>query len=170
LPYYAVPFQALRICPHLGIESLLINYEIDTLFVNISFRWPTHSEVLFRDLFGSTFGEVQDNLKRLASTEYFWATLLEEARQRRIKGNRAEFMTVFNSLEEAIVVAEKQLPEHPFPWRLFRFVELAQESDKWSRLEEDLYPFFNSCRKKRYSERLCMATERPSDSWKLILR
>jgi hypothetical protein len=170
LPYYAAPFQALRICPRLGIESLLINYEIDTLFINIGFRWPTFLDVLFRHLFGSTFAEVQDNLKRVAGTEHFWAPLLEEAWQRRMRGNMTEFMIEFSSLEETIAVAVKEFPERPFPWRLIWFVDLSEESEEWRRLEEDLYPFFNPYRKKRYSERLCVATGRPSDSWKLRLR
>jgi hypothetical protein len=170
LPHYSSPFQSLRICPHLGIQSLLINYDVDTLFINIESRWPGHLDVLFRDLVGSRFDEVQGNLKKLAGTEYFWATMLEEARQRRMKGNRREFLSEFVGLEEAVVVAERLSPELPLSRRLVRFEELTEESEDWRRLEEYLYPFFSPFRKKRYLERLCVAVETPSDFWKLGMK
>ncbi len=169
-PHYSSPFQSLRICAHLGIQSLLINYDIETLFINIESRWQDHSDVLFRDFFGSRFDEVQVNLKRLAGTKYFWATLLKEARQRKMKGNRTKFLSEFVGLEQAVVVTEKLSPELPRPRRLVRFEELTDKSGDWRRSEEDLYPFFNPLRKKRYLERLCVAVERPSDSWKFGLR
>jgi 2EXR family len=170
LPYYAKPFQARRICPHLGMENLLFNYELDTLFINIGFRWMTHSTVLFTDLFGNNFHEVKEHLKRLAGTEHFWATLLKEGRQRRIQGIGEEFMAGFKNLKEATVVADKAFPVRSTPWRLVRFVDLGEMSEEWQRLEEDLYPFFNFSRKKKYLERLCTTIERPSDSWKLRMR
>lgn len=123
--------------------------------------------MLFRDLFGSRFDEVQVNLKRLAGTEYFWAPLLEEARPRRMKGNRTEFLSEFVGLEEAVVVTENLSAESPNARRLIEFEDLAEEDEEWRRLEEDIYPFFAPFRKKRYMERLCTAVERPCDSWKL---
>ena len=77
--------------------------------------------MLFRDLFGSRFDEVQVNLKRLAGTEYFWATLLEEARHRRMKGYGTEFLSEFVGLEEAVVVTEKLSTESPNARRLIEF-------------------------------------------------
>ena len=170
LPHYSSPFQSLRICTHLGIQSLLINYNVDILFINIDSRWPGHSDLLFRNLFGSRFDEVQGNLKRLAGTEYFWATLLGEARQRRMKGNKMEFLSDFVCLEEAVVVAEKLSAESPIARRLIEFENLAEDGEDWRHLEEDLYPFFTPFRKKRYLERLCTAVERPCDSWKLRMK
>jgi hypothetical protein len=169
-PYYATPFQARRISPHLGIEGLLINYKIDTLFINIGFRWPTHSDVLFSDLLGSNFEEVKDNLKLLAGTEYFWETLSEEVRQRKSKGNRMQFIAEFGSLREAIVVAKNRFPERIVPWRLIQFVDLHQGSEERRRVQQDLPHFFDPYRKKRYSERLCAKIEKPSILWKLISR
>jgi hypothetical protein len=169
-PYYAAPFQARRISPHFGIERLLINYEIDTLFINIGFRWPTHSDVLFSDLLGSNFEELKDNLKLLAGTEYFWETLSEEVRQRKSKANRMQFIAEFGSLRETIVIARNRFPERIVPWRLIRFEDLHRGSEQWRRVQHDLPHFFDPDRKKRHSVRLCAKIEKPSILWELKLR
>ena len=79
-------------------------------------------------------------------------------------------MAEFSGLEEAIVVADMKFPERVVPWRLVQFQDLEERSQEWVRVEEDLPPFFDPSRKKRYSERLCAVIERQSDYWKLRLR
>jgi len=134
LPHYSSPFQSLRICPHLGIQSLLINYNVDILFINIDSRWPGHSDLLFRNLFGSRFDEVQGNLKRLAGTEYFWATLLGEARQRRMKGNKMECSCCWEAL-----CRKSNRAETDWIWKLGRGWRGLEAFRR--RLVSLLYPF-----------------------------
>jgi hypothetical protein len=162
LPYYSAPFQARRISPRIGIEGLIISYYVDTLFINTEFQSSRHSDVLFRDLFGSYFSEVQDNLKRIACTETFWVKLVEEGYQKKIGAKRAGLMEEFTNLEEAIVVVTRTSPEHSVPWQLRQFVELHEGCEEWRRVEKELHPIFNSLRKERYNKRLCAKIETPS--------
>ncbi|KAE9380150.1 hypothetical protein N431DRAFT_498040 [Stipitochalara longipes BDJ] len=137
------PFQARRISPHPGIEGLLISYHIDTLFINTDFRPSSHSDVLFRDLFGSYFVEIQNNLKRIACVEDFWVAILEGRCQRRFGIKRTKVMNEFTNLEEAIVVAKRFSRDYSIPRKLSHFEELPEGSEDWPRLEKDRHLFFH---------------------------
>jgi hypothetical protein len=123
---------------------------------------------MLKALLGDNLKAFKEQLKNLAGTKHFWETLLFEARKRRMSGDRTEFMAEYINLDEATVVLENDL-ERLVPWRLVQFEDLDEKSDEWEIMEEDLSPIFNPSRQKKYSERLCMAVERPSDSWKLKL-
>jgi len=156
LPYYSAPFQSRKLSPHLGVESLLISYHVDILFMNTNFRSSCQAGVLFRDIFGSNFVEIQDNLKRLACTENFWVTMLQEVSVRRSRNESFRLLNEFTILQEAIVVSQTDFLEQSLPRRLSHLVELPEGDEEWKHLKRELY---------LSTKNTCARVETLSSSW-----
>jgi len=101
LPRYSAPFSLLRICSPYP-ASLLISYEIDTLYFRVSVESHMPKEKLFEYVFDGAETEVKDNLRSLAGNSTFWKNVFPT----RDVDPALEFLQFerFTKLEEVIVV------------------------------------------------------------------
>lgn len=138
LPRYPAPFA----CPTLGPyspASLLLNYELDTVYFRIDLMTKVSREQFFAHVFGGAESEVRSNLKSLAGNDRFWRIMIPTNNDSRRTGF-CDFDN-FTKLEEVIVVGylEQRLDDSNNLPRLERF----EECDPRDEYEAAYPPWFN---------------------------
>jgi hypothetical protein len=102
LPRYSAPFPSRKFRPYYG-TSLLISYEIDTLYFRMSFMSYVPRKTLFQHVFEDAEVEVKNNLRCMAGNDKFWRNIVPLS-----NGDPSlEFLEFdsFKSLQKAIVVS-----------------------------------------------------------------
>jgi hypothetical protein len=138
LPRYPAPFAPRNLDPY-SSASLLLNYELDTVYFRIDLMTEVSREQFFEHMFGNAESEVRSNLKSLAGNDRFWRIMIPTSNDSQRTGFR-EFDN-FSKLEEVIVVGylEQRLDDSNNLPRLERF----EECDARDVYEAAYPPWFN---------------------------
>lgn len=99
------PATVMRPTPHMNVEHLLVNWEHDTLYLNLErpdlYHSATDTNTIFSQIFGGAENKVAKEVRVLAGSEYFWFFMLRTLWDRQALTLRLDF----TGLDEVILVS-----------------------------------------------------------------